>query len=118
LWRLRFTFDEAVWAGAIVLTADTAQNEDTIAVGGTYDTNCTMIYAVGWDSGPAEASVASGLFAGSVRLRVWDGAGALVMDETVYVAYYGLTLSGAAGVWTVRIDIDGAAMGGAVFVSH
>jgi len=115
-WRVRFSFDDAIYAGAIVLTADTAENPDEVGVGGMYDTSCTMTYAVGWDGNPAEVSVATGLFAGSVRVRVWDATGADVFDQTVYVAYYGLTLPGAPGVWSVRIDIDGAAMGGAIVV--
>ena len=57
--------------------------------------------------------------AGTVRVRLWDGNGALVLDQTVStVSAFTTDVSGAAGVWTVQLDFSAAAVAGGVTLSQ
>lgn len=121
LWTLRFTFSDALWSGAIELAADEFGDPDEIVVGGGYAFSATWFYQVGWGAGPAQVDVGSGLSAGSFRIRMWDGAGALVYDRTFWVGNPAVsepTAAGVGGAWTVRIDFTSTANGGGIVLSQ
>jgi len=103
-WTLRFTFDHALWTGALTVHADTLDDADRISIGGTGDLDVSLIYEPGWDANPVHVSV-GGMSGGSVRVRLWDGSGVLVYDQTVSGVGGGLPdATGVAGTWMVQID--------------
>jgi hypothetical protein len=113
-WTLKFTFSNALWTGALTVTADTSNLPDQVSVGGTGALDVSWIYQPGWSASPVNVSV-GGMSGGSVRIRLWDGGNTLVFDQTVLgVSSYTATPSGAAGVWTVQIDYNSAIGVGAV----
>lgn len=117
-WTLRFTFHNALWTGALTVTADTLNDPDGINIGGTGLLDGTLIYQPGWNTNPVNISI-GGMSGGSVRVRVWDGAGTLVYDQTASgVSAVTGAPTGAAGVWMVQIDFNSAASAGAVTLSQ
>jgi len=117
-WTLRFTFHDALFTGALTVHADTLDEADAISIGGTGSLDVSWIFQPGWDAGPVHVS-AGGMSAGWVRVRLWDGNGTLVLDQTVStVSAYTTDVSGAAGVWTVQLDFSAAAVAGAVSLSQ
>jgi hypothetical protein len=122
VWTVRFTFVNATWAGAIVLRADGMNEPDAITVAGSYSMSATWIWNPGWAAGPAQVTIASGLSSGTIRVRAWDGAGLLVYDQTfaapMSAAVADATAPGAAGTWTVRLDVTNAVNGGAVVLKQ
>lgn len=117
-WTLRFTFDDALFTGAITLRADTLNEPDRIDIGGIGALDVSWIFEPGWDTDPVDISI-GGMSGGSVRVRVWDGAGALVYDQTsAGVSTVTGNPSGAAGVWLVQIDFNSAVSVGAVTLSQ
>jgi len=117
-WTLRFTFNDALFTGALTVTADTLAQSDAISVGGTGSLDCSWIFQPGWNANPVHVS-AGGMSAGWVRVRIWDGGGTLQLDQTVStVSAYTTDVSGAAGVWTVQLDFSSAAVAGAVSLSQ
>jgi hypothetical protein len=117
-WTLRFTFHDAFFTGALSLTADTANEADAISVGGTGSLDCSWIYEPQWTAAPVHVSV-GGMSSGSVRIRMWDGSGTLVLDQVVStLSAYACDVSGTAGVWTVQLDFSSAAVAGAVSLSQ
>jgi hypothetical protein len=118
LWTLRFTFHDALFSGALTVHADTLDEPDAISIGGTGSLDVTWIYQPGWDANPVHVS-AGGMSAGTVRVRLWDGGGTLVLDQTVStVSAFTTDVSGGAGVWTVQLDFSAAAVAGAVSLSQ
>ncbi len=118
IWTLRFTFHDALFTGALTVHADTLDQNDAISIGGTGSLDVSWIFEPGWDATPVHVS-AGGMSAGTVRVRVWDGNGALVLDQTVStVSAYTTDVSGAAGVWTVQLDFSAAAVAGGVTLSQ
>jgi hypothetical protein len=117
-WSLRFTFHDALFTGALTVHADTLDEADAISIGGTGSLDVSWIFQPGWDASPVHVS-AGGMSAGWVRVRLWDGNGSLVLDQTVStVSAYTTDVSGAAGVWTVQLDFSAAAVAGAVSLSQ
>ena len=119
-WMLRFTFTKTLFDGAITLTADTSNLPDQISIGGTGALDVSWIFQPGWTAGPVNVSV-GGMSSGSVRIRLWDGNGTAVFDQTVSgVSGYtpSPAPSGAAGVWTVQIDYTSAVGVGSVTLSQ
>ena len=117
-WTLRFTFHDAVWTGALTVTADTLNDPDAISIGGTGLLDGTLIYQPGWNTNPVNISI-GGMSGGSVRVRVWDGAGTLVFDQIASgISAVTGTPTGTAGVWMVQIDFNSAASAGAVTLSQ
>jgi hypothetical protein len=120
VWMLRFTFTKALFEGAITVTADTSNLPDQISIGGTGALDVSWIFQPGWTSGPVNISV-GGMSGGTVRIRLWDGNGTAVFDQTVS-GISGTTAnpapSGAAGVWMVQIDYTSAIGVGAVTLSQ
>jgi hypothetical protein len=117
-WTLRFTFDHALWTGALTVTADTLDEADLISVGGTGALDVSWIYQPGWTASPVHVSI-GGMSSGSVRLRLWDSTGALVLDQTATgISAISADATGAAGVWTVQIDFDHAVSAGGVSLSQ
>src|SRR5204863_6218661 len=117
-WTLRFTFHNALFTGAFTVHADTLDDADSLSIGGTGSLDVSWIYQPGWGATPVHVS-AGGMSAGSVRVRLWDGNGTLVLDQTVStVSAFTTDVSGAAGVWTVQIDFFSAAVAGAVTLSQ
>jgi len=117
-WTLIFTFDHALWSGALTVTADTLNEPDEISIGGTGALTVSWIYQPGWDATPVHVSI-GGVSGGSVRVRLWDGNGTLVFDQTATgISSITMDGSGAAGVWTVQIDFDDAVSAGGVTLSQ
>jgi hypothetical protein len=121
-WTVRFTFQDVASIGAIDIEADTFDQPDDITIAGAYALNSTYEYEAGWPAGPARATIASAISLGTVRIRMWDGDGDLVMDRTNFAifvgAFNGDSHSGAAGTWRIRIDIDAVATAGAITIDH
>jgi len=117
-WTLTFTFDHALWTGALTVTADTLNDADRISIGGTGALDVSWIYQPGWDTNPVHVSI-GGMSSGSVRVRLWDGTGVLVFDQTATgVSALNLDATGAAGVWTVQLDFDHAVSVGGITLSQ
>lgn len=117
-WTLTFTFNNALWTGALTVKADTLDDPDAISIGGTGALDTTWIFEPGWNTNALDVSI-GGVSGGSVRVQIWDGTGALVLDQTVSgVTAYSGTPSGAAGVWMVQIDYSNAVSAGAVTLSQ
>ncbi|HTF56662.1 MAG TPA: hypothetical protein VK661_05440 [Planctomycetota bacterium] len=121
-WRLRFTFENVASVGAIAIDADLYDDPDDITIAGAYALESTYFYEAGWPAGPAQVTLASAISLGTVRIRMWDGNGALVMDRTNFAifigAFNGDSDSGAAGTWRIRIDVDAVATAGAITITH
>ncbi len=117
-WTLRFTFDHALFTGALTVKADTLDDPDEVSVGGTGDLDCSWIFRPGWDATPVGVSI-GGVAGGSIRVRLWDGGNTLVLDQTVSgAASFTANPSGVAGVWTAQIDYTSAIGAGAVTLSQ
>ncbi len=121
-WRLRLTFSNVVAIGAIDISADVFDDPDEIVIGGAYAIHSTYEFEAGWPAGPARVTLASAISLGTVRIRIWDGLGDLVMDRTNFAVFIGAfngdSNSGAAGTWRIRIDIDAVATAGAITIDH
>jgi len=121
-WRIRLTFQNVASVGAIDIDADLFDDPDDIVIAGSYSMQSTFEYEAGWPSGPARVTIASAIALGTVRVRMWDGQGDLVMDRTnlaIFIgAFNGDSHSGAAGTWRIRIDIDAVATAGAITIDH
>jgi len=121
-WRLRFTFQDVASVGAVAIDADLYDDPDDITIAGAYALDSTYFYEAGWPAGPARVTLASAISLGTVRIRMWDGAGDLVMDRTNFAifvgAFNGDSHSGAAGTWRIRIDVDAVATAGAISINH
>jgi len=116
-WTVILTVSDATWQGAITLNADSPPSADGVTLGSGFSTSGSWTFHAGWSAGTAQVTVAAGLSSGSVRIRIWDGAAALVYDRTltpVTGAVSEPTASGAAGTWTIVLDFGGAVAGGAV----
>ena len=113
-WTLKFTFHNAMFSGALTVKADTLDDPDSITVAGATSLDVTWIFEPGWDTNPVNVDVA-GMSSGTVRVRLWDGNGTLVLDDT-FIGIGGGTVSpsGAAGVWRVQIDFNSCISLGAV----
>jgi len=117
-WTLRFTFNNALWTGALTLQADTLNAADAISIGGTGVLDASWIFEPGWGTAPLDVSI-GGVSGGSVRVRIWDGGAALVLDQTVSgVGSVTAAPTGAAGVWMVQIDYNSAVSAGSVSLSQ
>jgi hypothetical protein len=117
-WTLRFTFQDALFSGALTVRADTLDEPDAVSIGGTGSLDVSWIFQPGWNANPVHVS-AGGMSAGTVRIRLWDGGGTLVLDQTVAtVSAFTTDVSGAAGVWTIQLDFSAAAVAGAVTLTQ
>lgn len=118
LWRIRIESQQAVMIGdGIRIDADVAAVEDRVAIGAGNDYDDTLRWQVGWPAGTANASVIQGMWGGNARVRFWDGAGVLVLDVTFDESTGAATFAsapGAAGAWTVEIDLHNAYFYGAL----
>lgn len=124
-WRVTMTFSGCSWAGAIVIDADTLPQPDAIAIGSGISTSDSNLYQAGWDATvtPVHVSVATGLNSGSIRIRIWNPAappGTPTYDVTVTSASPAVSVdvAGGPGTWTVQIDFNGAALGGAISITN
>ena len=121
-WRVRFTFRDVASIGAIDIGADVFDEPDDITIAGAYALNSTYEFEAGWPAGPARLTIASAISLGTVRVRMWDGAGDLVLDRTNFAifvgAFNGDSHSGDAGTWRIRIEIDAVATAGAITIDH
>ena len=117
-WTLTFTFDHALWTGALTVTADTANEADEISIGGIGSLDVSWIFQPGWDTNPVHVNV-GGMSSGSIRVRLWDGTGTLVFDQTATgISALNVDATGAAGVWTVQFDFDHAVSAGGITLSQ
>ena len=121
-WRLRFTFVNITSLVGVDIQADVLGTPDDIVIAGAYDLQSDYEYQAGWTSGPARATLSSTLTQGTVRIRMWDADGTLVLDRTNFTTLVGDTSGnsnhGVAGTWTIRIDIDAVATAGAITIDH
>jgi hypothetical protein len=120
IWRLEFEFTNFSSTGAIALDADLHDLPDDIVIAGAYELQSGYEYEAGWAEGTAHVALTSTLSLGTVRIRVWDGHGLLVLDRTNDAILVGSTdgesNTGAAGTWRIRIDIDAVATTGAITI--
>lgn len=117
-WTLKFTFNNALFTGALTVTADTSNDPDAISIGGTGALSTTWIFRPGWDTTPVSVSI-GGVAGGHIQVQLWDGGGNLVLDQTVNgVSSFTASPTGVAGVWTVQIDYVSAVGAGAVTLSQ
>jgi len=117
-WTLKFTFHNAMFSGALTVKADTLDDPDAITVAGATSLDVSWVFEPGWDTNPVNVDVA-GMSSGTVRVRLWDGNGTLVLDGT-YFGIGGGTASptGAAGVWRVQLDFNSCISLGAVTIGQ
>jgi hypothetical protein len=127
-WRVFMDFDDAAWAGAIVLEADTPPTPDEISIGSGISNDDSLILFAEWDTAtvPVHVSMATGLSGGTVRVRLWDpdddpvgtpsfdmvintGTGAVSQD---------VVTAAAGGTWMIQIDFTGCTLGGAISISN
>lgn len=126
-WRVFMDFDDAAWAGAIVLAADNPPTLDEISIGTGIGNSDSLIFFAEWDTTtvPVHVSMASGISAGTIRVRLWDpddpvgtpskdllintGTGA-VSDDTDTAA--------PPGIWMIQIDFSGCTLGGAISITN
>jgi len=114
LWTLKFTFHDAMFSGALTVKADTLDDPDAITVAGATSLDVTWIFEPGWDANPVNIDI-GGMSSGTVRVRLWDGTGALAYDNTFFGIGGGTaTPTGAAGVWRVQLDFNSCLSLGAV----
>jgi hypothetical protein len=107
-----------MWTGALTVHADTFDDPDQISIGGTGALDSSWIFEPGWDTTPVNVSI-GGVSGGSIRVRVWDGNGTSVLDQTVTtVGTFTAGPTGAAGLWMVQIDYNSAVGAGAVTLSQ
>jgi len=117
-WTLKFTFNNALWTGALTVHADTLNDADQISIGGTGALDATWIFQPGWNTNPVNVSI-GGVSGGAVHVLIQDGGGATVLDQTVNgVSAFTASPTGAAGVWTVQIDYLSAVSAGAITLSQ
>ena len=118
IWTLKWTFHNAMWSGGLTVKADTFNDPDAIDIGGTGALDVSWIFQPYWDANPVNINV-GGLSGDYIRIRLWDGTGALVYDDYFFGGGGGpATPSGAAGVWTVQIDFNSVVSAGAVTLSQ
>lgn len=117
-WNIKFTFTMAIGISTITIDADVMNDPDAVSIAGMFQMSGRLEYRVGWPAGGGAISVTTALSFGTVRVRVWDGDGALVFDRTAYALGIGIfeeeTGPGAAGSWRIVLDIDAAAVGGSI----
>jgi hypothetical protein len=117
-WTLTFTFHNAMFSGALTVKADTLDDPDAITVAGATSLDVSWIFEPGWDTNPVNVDVA-GMSAGTVRVRLWDGNGTLVLDDTYFGIGGGTAApTGAAGVWRVQLDFNSCVSLGAVTIGQ
>jgi hypothetical protein len=117
-WTLKFTFDHALFTGAITVKADTLSNADGISVGGTGALDGVLIFEPGWNTTALNVSI-GGVSSGNIHVTITDGAGFEVFNQTNgAVTALNANPSGAAGVWLVQIDFDHTVGAGAVTISQ
>jgi hypothetical protein len=119
LWTLKFTFRNAMWAGDIVLTADTTPDPDAITIGGTGSQDSVLKYEPGWTANDVNITVA-GMTSGIITITMWDGNGTKVYEDIFFgIAGMNDTVSGgAAGTWLVRIEFESCLNVGAITISQ
>jgi hypothetical protein len=122
VWTIDFTYTHVTSVGNIEILADLADAPDAVQLSGGFDLRTSFVYQAAWGAGSGKITIGSTLSRGLVHFRMWDGDGALVLSCTESELYTGLTplesLHGAAGTWTIRIDVDAAATAGAITVTH
>jgi hypothetical protein len=121
MWSLRFTFMDATWGGSLSIEADTDEEDDVIELDGGFTLNGSWQLNAGWEAGVAQFEMNGALSSGTVRVRMWDGAGTLRLDHTVSMlagSVVKTSSAGAAGTWTVRLDFTGAVSGGSILVEQ
>jgi hypothetical protein len=127
VWRVFMDFDDAAWAGAIVLEADNPPTLDAISIGSGISNDDSLIFYASWDTTtvPVHVSMASGLSAGTVRVRLWDPddpIGTPSFDMTINTGTGAVSqdidTAAAAGTWMIQIDFTGCTLGGAISITN
>jgi hypothetical protein len=121
-WTVRLTFEGVTSLVSITLEADLSYQPDEVAIMGAYDLDASYVYYTVWPSGPVKVTLASTIASGTVRIRIWDSLGNLVLDRSNFAITIGDTngdsTHGAAGMWKVVIDVDAVATAGAISITH
>lgn len=117
-WILKFTFHNAMFTGALTVKADTLDDPDSITVAGATSLDVSWVFEPNWTTAAVNVDVA-GMSSGTVRVRLWDGNGTLVLDN-VYIGIGGGTSAptGAAGLWRVQVDFNSCISLGAVTIGQ
>ena len=122
LWTLEFTYSDVTSVGSIDIQADLVNEPDHILLAGAYDLQSSFVYQAAWEAGSGKVHIASAITCGTVHVRMWDGNGDLVLSCTDAGTYVGLadgeSKQGAAGIWTIRIDVGAVATAGAITIDH
>jgi hypothetical protein len=122
LWTLEFTYFNVASVDSIDIEADLLFEPDRIQLVGAYDLQSSFVYQAAWEAGSGTVDMASAITYGTVHVRMWDGNGDLVLSCTDAGTYVGLadgeSKQGAAGIWTIRIDVGAVATAGAIAIDH
>jgi len=97
--------------GDLDITDDSGIFTDEIRIGsGYFQDSGDLTYQVSWPAGQTPLHLGWDMGEGSVRIRIWDGASALVFDTTyraplpIGMNTFPKTAPGASGTWTVKIE--------------
>lgn len=119
-WTIEFTYDDVTSVAAIDIQADLLDEPDHIELAGAYNLQSSFVYRVEWAAGGGKVTLGSTISYGTVQVRMWDGSGNLVLSCSDVGTYIGLTggesTHGAAGIWTIRIDVGAVATAGAITI--
>lgn len=122
LWTIEFTSLDVASIGSIDIQADLLDKPDDIELAGPYSLQSSFVYRAEWGAGCGKVAIGSAISYGTVHVRMWDGNGELVLSCTDLGTYIGLSdgesKDGAAGIWTIRIDVGAAATAGAIKIDH
>ena len=117
-WHVHFEIYAIAWAGSLSIGADLGNMNDRIVSWGGLNLYGTQLFHVAWGAREGFFELRNGLNTGSLRVRMWDGAGTLRMDETAVAPFSALfqrvSSTGAAGVWTIQLDLAAFSWDGAI----
>lgn len=126
-WHVVLDFNDAGWSGAITLTADDPPTKDSISIGNGIGTSDSYLLYAEWDTDtvPVHVSLASGLSAGQVRIRLWDPddpIGSPTYDAVINTGTGAVSddidTAAGPGIWMIQIDCSGTTLGSAISISN
>lgn len=120
MWTIEFTYDDVTSVAVIDIQADLLGEPDHIELAGAYDLQSSFVYRVEWAAGGAMVTLGCAISDGTVQVRMWDGNGDLVLSCSDVGTYIGLSegqsTHGAAGIWTIRVDVAAVATAGSITI--
>ena len=122
LWTIECIYVDVTSVGSIDIQADLVGAPDDIELSGAYALQSSFVYQAEWAEGNGKVDLGSAISCGTVQVRMWDGHGNLVLSCTNDGTYVGLADGeseiGAAGTWTIRVDVGATATAGAISIGH